>query len=344
MKAFRIYGTRSARYEQLPDPSMGPDEAMVHVRAVAVCGTDLEIYQGTMFYFSSGMAHYPIIPGHEWSGEVLAVGEQVHDVQPGDKVVGECTVACGRCEYCQKGWYNQCTNRREAGILNLDGAYADRMVYPAAFLHKFQNLTFEEAALCETTAIAVYAVKLVETNPADYVAILGSGPIGLQAMQAARAYGARRVVVIGGRPSRRALAMSLGADAAIDRQAGDVQAQVLEQTDGRRFDVVIEATGNPATTRDILTYLRPRGRISMVSLFNSQKGELDLDALVVNNITLKGSLGSPNVWDETLYLMESGRIRAAPLITERQPLAEALAVFKMMEDKRPDLIKAILVP
>jgi threonine dehydrogenase-like Zn-dependent dehydrogenase len=108
--------------------------------------------------------------------------------------------------------------------------------------------------------------------------------------------------------------------------------------------VVIEATGNPAITQDILTYVRPRGRISMVGLFNSQKGELDLDALVVNNITLKGSLGSPNVWDETLYLMESGKIQAAPLITERRPLAETLAVFEMMEHKQPDLIKAVLIP
>jgi len=344
MKALRIYGARSARYEETAEPSLGADEALVRVRAVAVCGTDLEIYQGTMFYFTSGMARYPIIPGHEWSGEIVAVGEQVRGFGPGDKVVGECTVACGRCEYCQKGWYNQCTDRQEAGILNLDGAFAERMVYPAAFLHQFEKLSFEEAALCETTAIAVYAVKLVETNPADYVAILGSGPIGLQATQAARAYGARRVVVIGGRPSRRALAMNLGADAAIDRQAPDLQAQVLEQTDGRKFDVVIEATGNPTSTRDMLALLRPRGRVSMVGLFNSQKGEFDLDTLVVNNITIKGSLGSPNVWDETLYLMESGKIKAAPLITERRPLAEALAVFQMMEDKRPDLIKAVLVP
>jgi len=344
VKALRVYGGRSARYEELPDPSMGPDEALIRVRAVAVCGTDLEIYQGTMFYFTSGMARYPIIPGHEWSGEVLAVGDQVRNVQPGDKVVGECTVACGRCEYCQRGWYNQCTNRREAGILNLDGAYAERMVYPASHLHKFSSLSFEEAALCETTAIAVYAVKLVETNPADYVAILGSGPIGLQAMQAAKAYGARRVVVIGGRPSRRALALELGADAAIDRHAPDMQAEIMEQTDGRKFDVIVEATGNPEVMKEILGYIRPRGRISMVGLFGSQKSELDLDALVVNNITIKGSLGSPNVWDETLHLMQCGKVKASPLITERRPLAEALAVFELMENKQPELIKAILAP
>jgi L-iditol 2-dehydrogenase len=344
VKAFRIHGPRSARYEEVPDPQVDPDEVLVRVRAVAVCGTDLEIFQGTMFYFTSGLARYPIIPGHEWSGEVLAVGEQVRGVRPGDKVVGECTVACGRCEYCQKGWYNQCPARRETGILGLDGGYAERMAFPASFLHRFSGLSFEEASLCETTAIAVYAVKLVGTGPADYVAVLGSGPIGLQALQAARACGARRVVVIGGRASRRDLAVRLGADAALDRDAPDLGARILRETDGRRFDVVIEATGNPAVTRDMLTYVRPRGRISLVGLFNSRRGELDLDALVVNNITLQGSLGSPNVWDETLHLLESARIQAAPLLTERLPLEQAPDVLRMMEERRPDLIKAVLIP
>jgi 2-desacetyl-2-hydroxyethyl bacteriochlorophyllide A dehydrogenase len=344
MKAFRIDGARSATYQELPDPVIGPDEALLRVRAVAACGTDLEIYQGTMFYFTSGLAHYPVIPGHEWSGEVIAVGEKVRNVRPGDKVVGECTVACGRCEFCRRGWYNQCPNRRETGILDLAGGFADTMCYPAAYLHVFEVLSFEEAALCETTAISVYAVKLVETCPADRVAVLGSGPIGLQAVQAAKAYGARQVVAIGGRASRRALARELGADATIDPRRQDVEQETLRVTEGRKFDVVIEATGNPAVTADLLRIVRPRGRIALVGLFNSQKGEIDLDALVVNNITIRGSLGSPNVWPETLHLLETGAIRAGPLITHRRPLPEALQVLHMMEQRQPDLVKAVLVP
>jgi L-iditol 2-dehydrogenase len=348
MKAFRIYGAYSARYETLPDPQIGADDVLVGVRAVALCGTDLEIYQGTMFYFTSGLAHYPIIPGHEWSGEVLAIGDDVTNVKVGDKVVGECTVACGRCEFCQRGWANQCVNRRETGILDLDGAYADLMVYPAAQLHTFEELSYEEAALCETTAISVYAIKLVGTNPSDRVAVLGAGPIGLQAIQAAKAYGARQVVVIGGRHSRRELALQLGADAAIGdqiaRHVDDLEAEVLRLTEGRGFDVIIEATGNPEVTRILSKIVRPRGRIALVGLFNSQWGSFDLDALVVNNITLYGSLGSPNVWDETLYLMQSGKIKAEPLITERHPLAEAEAVLQRIEGRPADLVKAVLIP
>ena len=344
MKAYQIHGAHAGRYEKVPDPHPGPDDALIQVRAVAACGTDLEIYQGTMFYFTSGLAKYPIVPGHEWSGEVLQIGKNVSNVKPGDKVVGECTVACGSCEYCRAGWYNQCPNRRETGILNLDGGFADRMAYPASFLHTFEGISFEEAALCETTAISVYAVKLVETCPQDYVAVLGPGPVGLQAIQAAKAYGARKVVAIGGRARRRAQALELGADVAIDPKAQPLEAEVLRATGGRRFDVVIEATGNPEVTRDLLKIVRPRGRIAMVGLFNSQWGEIDLDALVVNNVTIRGSLGSPNVWDETIHLMESGRIRTGPLITGRYPLSEAEKVFQMMAERSPNLIKAILLP
>jgi L-iditol 2-dehydrogenase len=344
MRALRVYGGYDARYETLPDPQPGPEDVLVRVRAVAACGTDLEIYQGTMFYFTSGLARYPIIPGHEWSGEVLAVGERVRGLRPGDRVVGECTVACGQCEYCRLGWYNQCTRRRETGILGLDGGFAELLSAPASALHRFTGLSFEEAALCETTAVAVYAVKMAETCPGDCVAVLGPGPIGLQALQAARAYGAHRVVLIGGRASRRELALQLGADAAIDLAAGNLEQQALQASLGRKFDVVIEATGNPAVMHDLLAITRPRGRISLVGLFNSQKGELDLDALVVNNITLRGCLGSPNVWDETLQLLQSGRIRAAPLLSERRPLAQAVQVFEMMAERRPELIKAVLFP
>jgi 2-desacetyl-2-hydroxyethyl bacteriochlorophyllide A dehydrogenase len=344
MKAFVIKGPHSAAYEEAPDPQIAPDDVLLRVRAVAACGTDLEIYQGTMFYFTSGIAHYPIIPGHEWSGEVLEAGKNVRHIRPGDRVVGECTVACGQCEYCRMGWYNQCPDRRETGILKLNGGFAEKMCYPASWLHRFETLTFEEAALCETTAIAVCAVKLIETCPADYVAILGPGPVGLQAMQAARAYGARKVIMIGGRPSRRELALRLGADAAIDPGEGSLEAQVLSATDGHKFDVVIEATGDPAAIKGLMQIVRPRGRIALVGLFNSQKGELDLDPLVVNNITLKGSLGSPNVWEETVDLLEKGKIRAEPLISERKPLSQAAVVLQMMADKRPELIKAVLLP
>ena len=126
------------------------------------------------------------------------------------------------------------------------------MAYPAATLHRFQKLSFEDASLCETTAVSLYAIKLAEVTPADRVAVLGPGPICLQALQAARAYGARQVVMIGGRPGRRELALRLGADAAIDPRSQDLLRETLRWTQGDRFDVLIAATGNPAVTREMM--------------------------------------------------------------------------------------------
>ena len=183
-----------------------------------------------MAYFTSGLAQYPIIPGHEWSGEVLAAGAEVRDLKPGDKVVGECTAPCERVACCRRGWYNQCTRRRETGILHLDGGLAEVIAYPAATLHRFEKLSFEEASLCETTVVSLYAIKLAEVTPADGVAVLGPGPIDLQALQAARAYGARQVVMIGGRPGRRELALRWGADAAIDPRSQDLVRETLRFT------------------------------------------------------------------------------------------------------------------
>lgn len=344
MKALRIHGPKDIRYEEVPDRPLLPTEALLAPRAVGICGTDLEIFQGTMFYFTSGMAQWPVIPGHEWSAEVLEVGAQVTEVKPGDKVVGECTVSCGHCEMCRLGRYNECPNRRETGILNLDGAFSDRMYYPASFLHRFDGISFEEAALAEPTAIAVWGTKLASVNPSDYVAVMGPGPIGLLAAQVARAYGARRVVMIGRRASRLRIARDLGVDEAIDLREEDLVAAARRVTDGRMFDVILEATGNPEATKDLMKITRPYGRVSLMGLFNSQMGSIDLDALVVGNITIRGSLGSPSVWDETLDLLECGQVRTAPLVTHSLALQSVPEAFELMQDRSSDVIKISLRP
>jgi L-iditol 2-dehydrogenase len=344
MWAFRIYGPNDGRYEQVSDPIPADDEALVRIRSVAICGTDLEILQGTMFYFTSGLAHYPIIPGHEWSGEVLAVGSAVSTVVAGDQVVGECTVACGKCDYCRRSWYNLCPHRRETGILNLDGGFAELMVFPASFIHKVNGIPFNEASMVETTAIAVYAVKQAEVCPADRVAILGPGPVGLQALQVLKAYGARQVVMIGGRASRRRLAEQLGADAVLAADDPELSHRVHSLTDNQGFDVVVEATGNPRVTRSIIAITRPHGRVVITGLFSSQKGEVDLDALVTKNVVIKGSLGSPNVWDETIHLLEKGVVRAGPLISHRFPLADVSQAMQLLASKQLDLVKVVLTP
>ncbi len=213
MKAIRVHGPKDARYEDVPEPQAGPDDVLIRVKAAALCGTDLEFYDGTMFYITSGMTELPLIPGHEWAGEVVEIGSNVHEFDPGDRVTGECTVSCRSCANCIRGWYNQCQFRTETGLLKRDGGFAEYIVFPKYFLHKCNRMAFEEASFIEPTGIALYPTKLAQVCPEDYVAVMGPGPIGLFAVQTAKAYGARKVILVGTRDDRLDIGRQVGADA-----------------------------------------------------------------------------------------------------------------------------------
>lgn len=213
MKAIRIYGPKDARYEDVPDPKPRPDDVLIKVKSVAICATDVELYEGTMFYLTSGMTKCPFIPGHEWSGEVVEVGENAKaDFAPGDAVVGECSIGCRQCRRCQSGMYHLCEHRSETGLLKQPGAMAEYISYPRFFLHKVGNLPHEQAAFIEPTGIAVHSARKTGITPDDRVMIMGAGPIGLFATQVAKAYGAKQILSVDGIDSRLRIAEELGAN------------------------------------------------------------------------------------------------------------------------------------
>jgi threonine dehydrogenase-like Zn-dependent dehydrogenase len=317
---------------------------LVRIRAAGLCGTDLEVYDGVMFYFTSGMTRVPITPGHEWAGEVVEVGSEVGGFRPGDLVTGECTVSCMRCDYCRRGWYNQCPNRTETGLLNREGGFAEYMAFPAFFLHKCIGMKPEEAALVEPTGIALYATKLGCVCPRDRVAVMGPGPIGLFAVQTARAYGARQVILVGTRKDRLEVGRRVGADAAVDIRSTNLAEAVRDLTDGHMIDVVLEAVGKPAVWDDIASIVAPRARVVMTGLFAGQKCEVDFDPLVVGNVTIQGSLGSPGVWEEAIDLHQRHLVTATPLITHRLPLARFVDGVEIMRNRTDGAIKVVLQP
>src|SRR5512136_2300958 len=149
MKAVRAHGPGDLRYEEIPTPPVGPDEALVRIRAAGICGTDLEIADGTAVHIRSGRARLPFIPGHEWAGEIVEVGRDVQGFAVGDRVTGECSVGCRTCRYCLKGWYNQCLSLTETGILNRDGGFAEYISFPWYALHHTGGMSFDAAASVE---------------------------------------------------------------------------------------------------------------------------------------------------------------------------------------------------
>ena len=345
MKAIRIHGPRDARHEEVPDPKPGPDDVLVRVKAVAICGTDVELYDGTMFYLTSGLAKYPFIPGHEWSGEVVEAGENARaDFQPGDAVVGECSIGCRRCKRCLSGNYHLCADRSETGLLKQPGAMAEFISYPRHFLHKVDGLSFEQAAFIEPTGIAVNPARKTRITPADRVAVIGPGPIGLFAVQVARAYGAKQVLLVGGSDSRLQAGLDLGADATVDYRKGDVGPQVRDLTNGEMVDVVIEAVGRKSVWPMIASIVAPGARVAMTGLFAGEICDVNFDPLVVQEVSVLGCLGAPGMWPECISLHRRGLVRTDRIITHRMALAEFSEAVEISRTRRDGAIKVVLTP
>jgi L-iditol 2-dehydrogenase len=344
MKAIVIEGTKKANYRDVPDPTVGADDVLIRVKAAGICGTDMELYDGVMFYLTDGMARLPLIPGHEWAGEVVQTGANVTEFEPGDRVTGECTVSCMRCEYCRKGWYNQCPDRTETGILNRAGGFAEYISFPKQFLHTCNGLDFDDAAFIEPTGIALYPVKLANVTPADYVAVMGPGPIGLFTVQVLRAYGARKIILVGTRDDRLSVGKSIGADVTVNIRSENLVELVSDATDGHMVDVVIEAVGKTSVWDDIMSIVAPRARVAMTGLFAGERCAVDFDPVVVNNLSILGCLGSPNLWDEAISLHERGFVSSEPLITHRLPLSDFTVAVEIVRERRDNAIKAVLRP
>lgn len=343
MDAIHIEGPRELSYRTVNVPSYGEDEVLVKVRYVGVCATDLEIYDGSMAYFTNGKASYPIIPGHEWSGEIVAVGSKVNHLSIGDRVVGETTISCGKCRYCLQGHYNLCPDRVENGVMRKNGAGAQYMVYPSHALHRFDSsISFEEATLIETAAVAYRGTSKLKIKPSDKVAIIGAGPVGLLCVQMAKALGAGHVTLVDLRENRLETGRKVGADATINLTETNLDEFIDQIHEDDRFTAVIEATGNAKAVESVFTYVAPAARICLLGLCGGKQARFDVDKLVTFDLEVHGSLSSPGVWQDVVGLFESGKINAEALITHRFKLQDLGKAFELMENKDPSITKILL--
>lgn len=344
MKAIQYLAPRTCRYNELPVPKVGADDVLVRVHSAGICGTDIEVYDGEMFYFTSNMTRIPITPGHEWAGEVVEKGKNVTEFSLGDRVTGECSVGCRKCAYCKKGWYNQCQSRTETGLLNRDGGFAEYIAMPRFNVFGTRGLRYDQAATIEPTGIALYPTKLAQVTPKDHVVVMGSGPIGLFMVQTARAYGARKVILVGSRKERLEAGLALGADVAVDYRSDDATAAVAEATEGHMADVVLEAVGQPSAWEIIAGLLAPRARVMMTGLFAGKKCQVNFDPLVVKNISIMGTVGAPNCWEECIELHERGAVTSEHIITHHLPLHDFEKGVEVARNRTGGAIKVLLHP
>ena len=311
MKALIFDEPRKPVVTQVQSPRIDDNEVLIRSRRVGICHSDYELLAGQYIIPIS----YPVIPGHEWVGEVVETGRNVTALQPGDRVVGECVI-------------NTPSRIHHFGF-SMDGA--NREYFPARpeWLHKLPDAVDDaKGALIEPFTCGFYAIlRNGGTNASETVVVSGGGTIGLVTAAAAIGMGAR-VIVVDPVPLRRDIAKRLGAEATVDPSAGDPVEAVRELTKGGA-DLVVEAAGHASSLARVFDYARPEGRVSMVGININQKFPVELGKIQIKNLTVRGCIGSPGVWPAAIRFLERTGIDLSPIQTHSFALDRAVEAFDL---------------
>ena len=343
MKALLLTEYKQFEFTEVPAPEIGPGDVLIKVSACGICGSDIHGMDG-----SSGRRIPPLIMGHEASGVIEAVGDEVVGWQPGDRVTFDSTISCGECFFCRRGEINLCDNRRVLGVSCDDyrqhGAFAEYVVVPPRILYRLpEGLSFEEAAFVEPVSIAVHAAARTPICLNDTAVVVGSGMIGLLVIQALRAAGCGRIIAVDLDPAKLALAVQLGADEGLRSDEVDVPAEVMRRTEGRGADLAFEVVGITPTLQLAVASVKKGGSVTLVGNL-AAKAELPLQAVVTREITLYGSCASQGEYPACLDMIARGDIDVRPLMTAVAPLSEGGEWFDRLYGGEAGLLKVILTP
>lgn len=317
-----------AELDEVPVPEYGPHDVLIRVEAASICGTDIHIYNWDQW--AEGRIHPPMVFGHEFAGEVVAVGSSVTPVLMGEYVAAESHVTCGVCYECRHGLSHVCKRVQIIGV-DRPGAFAQFVAIPAHNAWP-TNRRFppEIATIQEPMGNAVHTA-LVAPIAGSTVAIFGAGPIGLFAVPIARASGAARIITVEPSPYRLDLARRMGSDVMIDPRNENVVDRIMQETDGEGADVVLEMSGNAGAIGQALKALRYGGHISLLGI-PSRPVEVDLaDGVIFKGATVQGITGRRmfETWYQTRGFLESG-MDLAPIITHRMPLDRYAEAFELV--------------
>jgi len=333
----------------VPVPKPGPQDVLCKVRAVAICGSDPEILRGDL----AGIwpQSYPFVPGHEWAGEVVSVGDNVLNFKPGDRVAGEPHKGCGYCRNCLNGRYNLCENyghpetgHRHYGFVS-PGAYAQYNVHSIKSITKMPaTVSFIEGSLVDTAAVALHGLELTGITPGGTVAIIGPGPIGLIAMRLAHALGAAQVIMVG-RRARLVAAGKLGADVLVDIEKEDPVEAVRAISNDLGVDEAFECSGAKGTFNQAVRMVKKGGRIALLGVPpDNLVEELPFKYIVHNELAVFGSRADPNATWKIVQMVSSGQLVLKDLITHVFPLVEFDKALDTFVNRRDNAIKVVVQP
>ncbi len=329
MRALVIESPGVAEVKEVPTPSPGPGEVLIRVAACGICGTDVHIFRGEY------MGDYPLVPGHEFAGEIVALGKGVRRFRVGDRVAVEPNIACGNCEACLNNRQNFCENWQAIGV-TLPGGMAEYVVAPEPAVFAIGTLAFAEGAFVEPLSCVVHGVERAGIRLGDRVVILGAGPIGLLMVQTVRLRGAVTVTVLERQAARRDLAARLGASQCV---------ATLDELAPGTYDVVIDATGVPEVMSHTLSLVRKGGSILLFGV-PPRGARLVLDAFAVfeKGVRISSSYTSLRNSYQAVGLLSAGQVRVDVLISHRLPLAGFEKGVHLIETGAEDVKKVILCP
>jgi len=343
MKALLLKAYKELELTDMPEPAIGPEDILVRVKACGICGSDIHGSDG-----STGRRVPPLVMGHEAAGVVAKTGERVAAFRAGDRVTFDSTVYCGKCYFCRRGEVNLCDHREVLGVspgeYRRHGAFAEYVAVPQHIAYPLpEALSFEDAAMIEAVSVAVHAVGLTPVKLGDTAVVVGSGMIGLLAIQALRLAGCLRIIAVDVDASRLKLARQFGAEVGLDAQQPDVASAVRDLTSGRGADVAVEAVGNSAALATALASLRKGGLLTLIGNL-APKVELPLQSVVTRQIRVQGSCASAGEYPACIDLLARQAIEVSPLISAVAPLAEGPAWFGRLYAGAPNVMKVILQP
>lgn len=339
MKASYFLGKGSFEVRQAPELHPGPGEVVIKNMVCGVCGTDVHIFHGEP---GSADVTPPVVLGHEYSGEVVEVGEGVTALKPGDHVTVDPNIYCGECVYCRNGKKQLCETMQAVGVTR-DGGFGEYSLVPAAQAFKLgDSVPYEAGAMAEPVACCLHGIDLAGIKAGDRVCIVGGGAIGLIMLQLAKLSGASSLVLSEPNEKRRQVALSLGADAAIDPTAPDA-GSAYEAALGDGADVVIECVGNNAAVKSAFQLAKKGATIVLFSVPKVDATfDLPLFDVYKKELTIRGSFVNPDTHERAVRLINSGKLDFTSIITHRfnlDQLPEAIAMQMSSES-----IKVVVCP
>jgi L-iditol 2-dehydrogenase len=337
MRAVRVERPGEIGLIELDRPRPGPGEVLVAVASVGICGSDVELLDGSR---PAPYVAYPIVPGHEWAGTVAEVGPGVAGVAPGDRIVAEGFRSCGVCDRCKEGRTNLCSAEYAETGFTHQGAFAEFVAVPARLVHRLPpGADLEAAALLEPAACVAQGLLEVDLRPGLHAAVVGSGTLGLLAVALLRLVSPARLALVGTRADRLELGRRLGATEVVDVNRGD-DAGLADS-----FDLVVEATNRPTGGAAAVRLARRGGTVVLEGISGSAGPSVAGDAITLGHLRVQGVFGASGAaWRWVVSLFATGALHTRPLISHRFRLDEYEGAFAALRDRRSGALKVQLTP